>query len=121
MKLKNNNRSNSAATLLELMVSISIGMFLVLIVASMTSSASIWSTGINAGLTTRRDGKVVLDYFERDLNSVIAVSRGRSSFALVPETVEGQGGVSASSVWIMLLTNSWVNVASRHNNFAVRK
>ena len=100
---------SAGITLLELLVAMSVGMILILILAAMTDAASRWSLRIQSDLTGRHDVKVTLDYFERDITTIVSPESGKASLTIAPEQVDGPNGVSVQSAWMMLLSRSAVS------------
>ena len=103
MKLVRSWPRNTAMTLIELLVAVTVGATLVVLLASMIDSGSRWGSTIQTGLTSRHDGKIVLDYLQRDMAGITAAEAKRNTLTIIPEKVAGPNGAEVSSLWIMLL------------------
>jgi type II secretory pathway pseudopilin PulG len=92
-------------TLLEMLVALAVGMLLLVLVASITSSSLGINTLIHGRLLAQQDTKVALDFLQRDFDALVPAEKSRTTLSIVQETVDGPGGANQiPSFWIMLLS-----------------
>ena len=104
-------------TLVELLVSLAVASLLVVMVATITSSASSASALILDRLSAQQDAKVALDFFEKDFAGLAQTESARTTLTIVPETLPGRmesgsqqgldpedGAAEIKSFWIMMLS-----------------
>lgn len=94
--------SPAGFTLLELLVALAVGMLLLVVVASITSSTLNMNTLIHGRLFAQQDAKVALDFLERDIDALTPAEKSRTTLTIVQEPVGGANEIS--SFWIMLLS-----------------